>query len=143
MKRVYWQDEVKDQNGATIQEGTPISQKNMNNIEVRVEGSEYALLNLMQYQRQNSRSIANVEGEVIPVSLTNTKVYPFNNSDKLITLTKIRDNLDYTVFVEIVSKVGELGEIKVFDKQVNGFKVKYTGSATSVELKIYVRGGLK
>ncbi len=143
MKRVYWQDEVKDQNGVTIQEGTPISQKNMNNIEVRVEGSEYALLNLMQYQRQNSRSIANVEGEVIPASLTNTKTYPFNNSDKLITLTKVRDNLDYTVFVEVVSKVGELGEIKVFDKQLNGFKVKYTGSATSVELKLYVRGGLK
>lgn len=143
MKRVYWQDEVKDQNGVVIQEGTPISQKNMNNIEVRVEGSEYAILNLMQYQRQNSRSIANVEGEVILASLTNTKTYPFNNSDKLITLTKIRDNLDYTVFVEVVSKVGELGEIKVFDKQVNGFKVKYTGSATSVELKLYVRGGLK
>ena len=143
MKRVYWQDEVKDQNGVTIQEGTPISQKNMNNIEVRVEGSEYAILNLMQYQRQNSRSIANVEGEVILASLTNTKAYPFNNSDKLITLTKIRDNLDYTVFVEAVSKVGEIGEIKVFDKQVNGFKVKHTGSATSVELKLYVRGGLK
>lgn len=143
MKRVYWQDEVKDQNGVTIQKGTPISQKNMNNIEVRVEGSEYALLNLMQYQMQNSRSITNVEGEVIPERLTNTKVYPFNNSDKLITLTKIRDNLDYTVFVEVVSKVGEIGEIKVFDKQVNGFKVKHTGSATSVELKLYVRGGLK
>ena len=143
MKRVFWQDEVPDQNGKIIQEGTPISQKNMNNIEVRVEGNEYALLNLMQYQRQNSRSIANVEGEVITASLTNTKAYPFNNSDKLITLTKIRDNLDYTVFVEVVSKVGELGEIKVFDKQVNVFKVKYTGSATSVELKLYVRGGLK
>ncbi len=143
MKRVYWQDEVKDQNGVTIQVGTPISQENMNNIEVRVEGSEYAILNLIQYQRQNSRSIANVEGEVILASLTNTKAYPFNNSDKLITLTKIRDNLDYTVFVEAVSKVGEIGEIKVFDKQVNGFKVKHTGSATSVELKLYVRGGLK
>lgn len=143
MKRVYWQDEVKDQNGTVIQEGTPISQKNMNNIEIRIEGNDIAILNLLQYQRQHARSIANAEGEVIPASLTNTKTYPFNNSDKLITLTKIRDNLDYTVFVEVVSKVGELGEIKVFDKQVNGFKVKYTGSATSVELKLYVRGGLK
>ena len=143
MKRVYWQDEVKDQNGNIVQEGTPLSEKNMNNIEERVEGNDIAILNLLQYQRQHARSIANVEGEVIPESLTNTKTYPFNNSDKLITLTKIRDNLDYTVFVEVVSKVGELGEIKVFNKQVNGFKVKYTGSATSVELKLYVRGGLK
>ena len=143
MKRVFWYDETKDQNGVVIQAGTPISHKNMNNMEERIDGNEVGLLNLLQYLRQNTRSIANVEGEAITVSLTNTKKYPFNNSDKLVTLKKVRDNLDYTVFVEVTSKVGNIEKVEVFDKQLNGFKVKYSGSASAAELKVYVRGGLK
>jgi hypothetical protein len=36
---------------------------------------------------------------------------------------------------------GEVGDIVFSDKMLNGFKVAYTGSATSVRLKIYVQGG--
>lgn len=144
MKRVFWQDETKDQNGAVIQEGTALSEKNLNNLEERVEGLTVGQLNMLQYLRQIGRSVANVEGDVITTTLSNTKKFPFNNSDKLIALSKIRDTIDYTVFVELTAKTGgDVGEIKVFDKQLNGFKVKHTGSATSVELKIYIRGGLK
>lgn len=42
---------------------------------------------------------------------------------------------------EVVTPVDNVGDIIVYDKQVNGFKVKYTGSAASVDLKLYVQGG--
>lgn len=44
-EKVQWQDQVKDQNGNTIQEGTPLSAKNMNRLEegidlsVNIEGA--------------------------------------------------------------------------------------------------------
>ena len=52
-----------------------------------------------------------------------------------------RDSFDYTVTAEVVTPVDNVGDIIVYDKQVNGFKVKYTGSAASVDLKLYVQGG--
>ena len=42
---------------------------------------------------------------------------------------------------EIQGDTVNAGDIVVYDKQVNGFKVKFTGSAASVDLKLYVHGG--
>ena len=44
-----------------------------------------------------------------------------------------RSNLDYVVEVEIVSSNGNVEQIEVFDKQLNGFKIRFTGSAKSAE----------
>ena len=38
-------------------------------------------------------------------------------------------------------KGGFAGDIIVSEKLLNGFKVEYTGSAKTVTLKIYVKGG--
>ena len=86
--------------------------------------------------------------ESIPVceegqtTLTNTQKYPFNNSVKSVALVKEQVNTKYTVTPEIVSAVGNPGEIVVSEKQVNGFKLAFTGSASSVVVKYIVIGGI-
>ena len=36
---------------------------------------------------------------------------------------------------------GNVGEIQIYDKQLNGFKVKYDGSAESATLILRIKGG--
>ena len=40
-----------------------------------------------------------------------------------------------------VSGYGNIGEVQVSDRQVNGFKLSYTGSAPSAEITYMVIGG--
>ena len=85
-----------------------------------------------------------VEGEVVqegtPQNAQNS--YPFNNSKKTLALTTPRGNLDYTVNVEAEAKdAGGVGEIRITDKQLNGFKIEYTGAAKEVTVKCTVQGG--
>ena len=73
------------------------------------------------------------EGTVI---LTNNQKFPS------VPLKSEQKDIGYTVLPEIVSAEGNPGEISVSDKQVNGFKLGYTGSASSVVVKYIVMGGL-
>ena len=75
------------------------------------------------------------------VELKNTASYPFNNSAKTVSLAITRDNTDYTVDVDIQAHAGNVGEIQIYDKQLNGFKVKYDGSAESATLILRIKGG--
>ena len=75
------------------------------------------------------------------VELKNTASYPFNNSTKTVSLAITRDNTDYTVDVDIQAHTGNVGEIQIYDKQLNGFKVKYDGSAESATLILRIKGG--
>ena len=76
------------------------------------------------------------------VTLTNTGKYPFNNSVQTVALAKTQKNIKYAVITEIASANGNPGEAVVSDKQVNGFKLAYTGSASSVVVKYIVIGGI-
>ena len=97
---------------------------------------------LTEVVKHHGEQISNIGGEIIKVTLTNTAGEAFfNNSAKTIALSVNRDSFDYTVTAEVVTPVDNVGDIIVYDKQVNGFKVKYTGSAASVDLKLYVQGG--
>ena len=50
--------------------------------------------------------------------------------------------MDYTVFVESSTEdAGGIGEIKITDKQLNGFKIEFTGAAKEVSVKCTVQGG--
>lgn len=80
-------------------------------------------------------------GERHVVELKNTASYPFNNSAKTVSLAITRDNTDYTVDVDIQAHAGNVGEIQIYDKQLNGFKVKYDGSAESATLILRIKGG--
>lgn len=128
--------------GEVIQEGTPQNAQNFNDLEERVlAGGEVANLAFLKARMAESR-IKGLQGEVVEATLTNTKDYPFNNSKKTLALKTPRGNLDYTVNVEATTEdAGGIGEIKITDKQLNGFKIEYTGTAKSVSVKCTVQGG--
>lgn len=128
--------------GEVIQEGTPQNAENFNDLEQRVFTSgEVAGLALLKVKMAESR-IKGLQGEIIETTLTNTKEYPFNNSKKTVALKTPRGNLDYTVNVEAdADGAGGVGDIKITDKQLNGFKIEYTGAAKSVSVKCTVQGG--
>lgn len=164
-KRTFWQDHVVDEGtGEIMQQGTPQSASNFNNLEEGVFTSDELAAVVAQQVRQHGRAldklgadlvtgldglaeeldagIAALDGEIGEVVLTNTQEYPFNNSVKTVSLSKPRDTLNYRVIIEIVASTGMPGGIRVFDKQLNGFKVAFTGSATSTTIKYYVQGGV-
>ena len=128
--------------GEVIQQGTPQNAENFNHMEDGIiNGGELGALLAIEaiHTRQ---MLADLSGETIEVSLTNNQAYPFNNSVKTIPLTNQRNHTDYTVTAEILeSSGGFVGDIEVTDKLINGFKIAHTGSATSVKLKVYVKGG--
>lgn len=115
------------------------------NVEAELEkhkADNIAYLNMLaQEVMQNKRGIENTLWEIGQVTLTNTLQYPFNNSQVTINLKKPRNTLDYIVYVEYGGN--NVGEVIVSGKQINGFKLEYTGSASSVAVKYYVRGGMQ
>lgn len=87
-------------------------------------------------------SIADLQGETATVTLKNTQQYPFNNSTQSVALKTERNHMDYTVETEIVDYTGGFpGDIVITEKLLNGFKMAHTGSAKSVTVKVYVKGG--
>lgn len=131
--------------GEIIQQGTNMSAVNFNNLETGVTGAYTTAVEAMRAVRLALEKAQALEGIVLTATLTNTQKYPFNNSIKTIALSSenVRYTKDYTVIVEVESSSGGgIGDIVVTDKLLNGFKVAYTGSATEVNLKIYVQGGV-
>lgn len=140
--KTIWKDHVVD-GGVVIQQGTPINAANLNNMEEGIfEATEIGNV-VLQQMLQNKRNIADLEGEIKEVALTNTLAYPFTNSAKTVSLTKSRDTTNYRVMTEIISADGLVEDIEVYDKQLNGFKVKYIGSAKNVVVKCFIQGGMR
>lgn len=128
--------------GEIIHQGTPQNATNFNHIEEGVTNAGELASLLAITTMQQARSIENMIGEVITTTLTNSQTYPFNNSVKTVALAKERNHNDYTVEVEVLEVTGGFaGDIVISEKLVNGFKIATTGSATSVKVKIYVKGG--
>lgn len=76
------------------------------------------------------------------VTLTNSETFPFNNSQKSVSLAAERATKDYIVtIVSATASTGNVGEVIVSDKLVNGFKLAFTGSAASVTVEYMVTGG--
>ena len=76
------------------------------------------------------------------VTLTNTAKFPFNNSKKSVALAKVQADLNYAVIAWTDSEAGNIGDIQVTEKQVNGFKVSYSGSASTAVVNYIVIGGI-
>lgn len=131
-----WQDDVPD-----IQEGTPIDEQNLNNMETGINGANLFVEFLAEVIHKTHSQVENLSGEVITVTLTNSGEFYTNNSVKTVPLSTSRDTLDYIVDAEIQGDTVNVGDIVVYDKQVNAFKVKFTGSASSATVKLYVHGG--
>ena len=92
---------------------------------------------------QAMREIDGVKGLLVDVTLTNTQAYPFNNSVKTVQLPALRNTRDYFVIPEVVEAAGGfVGDFSVTDKLLNGFKIAYSGSASSVKVRCHVVGGM-
>lgn len=126
--------------GEVLQQGTPQSAKNFNNMEDGIFQATEMAAEAARAILHANQLLKRVAGETIETTLTNTFTYPFNNSKKTIALTKQRDTLNYTVTVEAESlDKGAVGAVKVTDKQLNGFKVEFTGSAKNVAIRCIVK----
>ncbi len=143
---------VKDQ-GEVIQQGTAQSATNFNNMEEGIQDAtlagQFVAWGNLQQQRQNDAHQAKTDSEVLgeshTVTLTNTAKLPFNSTmdnPTTVALTKTRKNLYYTVEAEVTAHTGEIGEIHITDKALNGFKVSYDGSGTSVTMTLRIKGGM-
>lgn len=76
-------------------------------------------------------------------TLTNSRKYPFNNSIQTVALSKPQKNTKYVIIAEITgASKGSAGDVVFSDKQVNGFKIAFTGGAKSATVKYYVIGGI-
>jgi hypothetical protein len=133
--------------GVVYVEGTPQDAAHFNNLENGVYDAHAATALLVNALRQAGWRIEDLEKATVQetgtVTLTNSQSFPFNNSIVTVPLTNVRDNLYY--IVEIISVVpaggGNAGEIVVSERQVNGFKMAFTGSASSVAVTYAVIGG--
>lgn len=123
------------------QEGTPQDEEHFNNMECGINGANLLGEFLAEVAAKQQKRLDDIDGDVISVTLTNTQDFYANNSVKTVALPVARDTLDYIVDAEIQGDTVNVGDIVVYDKQVNGFKVKFTGSAKTVNLKLYVHGG--
>jgi len=130
--------------GEVIQQGTNMSAVNFNNLETGVLAANLTALEAIRNIKRLLDKETALEGVILNAALTNTQKYPFNNSTKTIALSgaNVRYNKNYTVTVEVESYTGGcVGDVVISDKLLNGFKVAYTGSAQSVNLKIYIQVG--
>lgn len=129
--------------GRIIQQGTNMSAVNFNNMETGIFAANVKATEALQLIRLMKDKAEALEGFILEATLTNSQKYPFNNSIKTLALgsENVRNSKDYTVIVEAEAADGFVGDINITDKMLNGFKIAYTGSATSVNVKCYVQGG--
>lgn len=139
-RNTQWIDEVKDQDTEeVIQEGTPQSAGNFNNMEHGISDAHLAAALLII---QSGLTADQVATEEKTVTLTNTQRYPFNSSTQTIALSTVRNFADYTVEAEITDHEGNVGEVRIFDRMLNGFKIAYDGSAKTATVKLRIKGGM-
>ncbi len=89
-----------------------------------------------------TKLMSRTEIEAGSVTLTNSQAFPFNDSQVTVPLVTERASQNYIVDYEVTAAVGNVGDIIVSAKLVNGFKLEYTGSASSVTVKYQVFGGM-
>lgn len=132
--------------GEVYVEGTPQSAENFNNMEDGIEDAHIGAAQILLGLRQIGWRVEDLETataqETGEVTLNNSGGFLFNNSKVTVPLTNVRDNLNYVVeIISVTPTGGPAGEIEVSERQVNGFKIAFTGSATKVVVKYAVIGG--
>lgn len=125
-----------------MQQGTAQDQIHFNNIEVGIADGHIAVNLLLNAIRQTNWELNDTQWTVEhgTVTLTNSLKFPFNNSQQSVALATAKSNTDYIILTEVVSASGNVGEIEIADKLVNGFKISYTGSAANVTINYIVIG---
>lgn len=131
--------------GKVEEEGTPQKESNFNCMDFGIFEALMIAEESLRAVRLTKMDVDGLEAEVHEVTVNNTYDYPFNNSVATVQLDTLRNKTSYTVDVEVEEVTGaagaSAGEVQIYDKLNNGFKVHFTGSAKSATLKLYVRGG--
>lgn len=135
--------ELEKDPGEILVQGTPMSAKNFNTMDLAAFEAMLMAADGCRMISILQNTVNGLTGIKIPVTLTNSKVYPHNNSKKTIQIPIPRNTMDYTIECEVESvEGGAAGELVITDKLRNGFKLAHTGSATKVVVNCYVRGGI-
>ena len=117
-------------------------------VQIQARANELAIREIVASLLQDERQIAKLvtaasATETGTITLTNAKAYPFNNSKVTVAITNTRQNLFYDVETEVTAYSGGLpGDIIVSDKQLNGFKLEFDGSAKSVTIAYKIKEGM-
>lgn len=132
--------------GEVYVEGTPQSAANFNRMEDGIEDAhivaDLTLIALRQIGWRTEDLEKATAQETGEVTLNNSGGFLFNNSKVTVPLTNVRDNLNYVVeIISVTPTGGPAGEIEVSERQINGFKIAFTGSSTKVVVKYAVIGG--
>ncbi len=132
--------------GEVYVEGTPQNAANFNKMEEGILDAHTGTQQLLLAQRHDRWRIEALENatdqETGEKTLTNTAAFPFNNSIVTVPLTVTRDNLNYIVeVIKVEATGGPAGDIEISERQTNGFKMAFTGSASSVKVTYAVIGG--
>lgn len=139
-RRTFWLDKVEDvDTHEIIQEGTDQSAGHFNNAEHGISDVNLAAALILI---SSSLAAEQVATEERTITLTNSQSYPFNNSVQTIALTTARNFTDYTVEAEVLEHSGNVGDVRIFDRMLNGFKIAYDGSAKSATIKLRIKGGM-
>lgn len=96
---------------------------------------------MMQREDDIENLLQQATVQTVQKTLTNSLKFPFNNSQVTVPLPREVSNANYVVNTEVVSHNGNIGEVIVSDKLVNGFKLAFTGSASQVVVKCVIMGG--
>lgn len=92
---------------------------------------------------QHTQQLEDLIVETGSAALTNTKQYPFNDSSLTVTLATPRKNLNYMAYAEVINSSGSVESVEVYDKQLNGFKIRFIGSAASAQINYFISGGMQ
>ena len=139
-RRTFWLDKVVDADtGEQIQEGTDQSAGHFNNAEHGISDVNLAAALILISSSLTAEQVATEERTI---TLTNSQSYPFNDSTQTIALATARNFTDYTVEAEVLAHSGNVGDVRIFDRMLNGFKIAYDGSAKSATIKLRIKGGM-
>lgn len=145
---IKWQDEVIDQDtGEVLIPGTLYDENNMNRMEAGIDllnvyNAVYAelLRQVRSITLENDKwKNQRIQEGSVEINNSETDGY-FRTSDPFAMValegyTQL-DSPDYSVLTEIVDgDPGLVGDIIVYDKSSNGFKIKYTGSADYAKIR--------
>lgn len=133
-KAINWIDDVPE----IGQVGTDQSAVNFNTMDAGV--FESVGLNGLLAMRARLQKDAQAEAEVVAIVVTLTGT---TAQSVPIISTKTRNRTSYNVTTEVTAAAGgTVGDIIITTKQANGFYAQYSGTATSVTLRLKVQGGM-
>lgn len=141
-----WEDRVLDEaTGQVIVEGTPVDEENMNNIEAGILVAHYDIgllaaflaqqitLNKLEIEKYKKQRL--LQGQATIAGSSSNGYFRDSEPFVQVNLTGFAqiNAPNYDVIVTPISgDSGLVGRLEVYDKTQNGFKVKMTGSASSV-----------